>query len=179
MSGIIWILSIFWAAVPLMGWGVYDFEPMRTCCTLDYTRGDRCSHSLLFSSPSVFFFHLNQFSTWCWRTVTLSRDAFLFNRDYVTYMLTLVALYLTFPAITMFSCYDSIHKHFKKIHHHRVNVLQESQMIIFSAILQPIDLCLASKQALKLTRTFFPTPDTFLSTLYHIETLVLIFLAWF
>lgn len=43
MSGIIWILSIFWAAVPLMGWGVYDFEPMRTCCTLDYTRGDRWS----------------------------------------------------------------------------------------------------------------------------------------
>lgn len=43
MSSIIWILSIFWAAVPLMGWGVYDFEPMRTCCTLDYTRGDRWS----------------------------------------------------------------------------------------------------------------------------------------
>lgn len=41
MCSIIWILSIFWAAVPLMGWGVYDFEPMRTCCTLDYTRGDR------------------------------------------------------------------------------------------------------------------------------------------
>lgn len=41
MSTIIWVLSIFWAAVPLMGWGVYDFEPMRTCCTLDYTRGDR------------------------------------------------------------------------------------------------------------------------------------------
>uniref|UniRef100_A0A3Q2Z7T1 Retinal G protein coupled receptor b n=1 Tax=Hippocampus comes TaxID=109280 RepID=A0A3Q2Z7T1_HIPCM len=40
MSTIIWVLSIFWAAVPLMGWGVYDFEPMRTCCTLDYTRGD-------------------------------------------------------------------------------------------------------------------------------------------
>lgn len=41
-------------------------------------------------------------------------------RDYVTFMLTLVVLYLTFPAITMMSCYDSIHKHFKKIHHHRV-----------------------------------------------------------
>lgn len=41
MSSIIWILSIFWAAVPLMGWGVYDFEPMKTCCTLDYTVGDR------------------------------------------------------------------------------------------------------------------------------------------
>lgn len=47
MSGIIWILSIFWAAVPLMGWGVYDFEPMRTCCTLDYTRGDRWRFFLL------------------------------------------------------------------------------------------------------------------------------------
>nr|XP_040032991.1 retinal G protein coupled receptor b isoform X2 [Gasterosteus aculeatus aculeatus] len=82
MSAIIWILSIFWAAVPLMGWGVYDFEPMRTCCTLDYTKGDR---------------------------------------DYVTYMLTLVFLYLMFPALTMWSCYDAIHKHFKKIHLHKFN----------------------------------------------------------
>ncbi|XP_067101392.1 retinal G protein coupled receptor b [Osmerus mordax] len=41
MSAIVWILSIFWAAVPLSGWGDYDFEPMRTCCTLDYTKGDR------------------------------------------------------------------------------------------------------------------------------------------
>ncbi|XP_049614867.1 retinal G protein coupled receptor b [Syngnathus scovelli] len=82
MSVIIWILSIFWAAVPLMGWGVYDFEPMRTCCTLDYTRGDR---------------------------------------DFVTFMLTLVVLYLTFPALTMLSCYSAIHKHFKKVHHHRFN----------------------------------------------------------
>uniref|UniRef100_A0A3Q2W6K8 Retinal G protein coupled receptor b n=1 Tax=Haplochromis burtoni TaxID=8153 RepID=A0A3Q2W6K8_HAPBU len=40
ISSIIWILSIFWSAVPLLGWGVYDFEPMRTCCTLDYTKGD-------------------------------------------------------------------------------------------------------------------------------------------
>nr|XP_020460844.1 RPE-retinal G protein-coupled receptor-like isoform X2 [Monopterus albus] len=82
MSTIIWVLSIFWAAVPLMGWGVYDFEPMRTCCTLDYTRGDR---------------------------------------DYVTYVLALDVLYLMFPAFTMWACYDSIHKHFKKIHHYRFN----------------------------------------------------------
>nr|XP_023995266.1 RPE-retinal G protein-coupled receptor-like [Salvelinus alpinus] len=40
-SIIIWGLAIFWAAVPLTGWGVYDFEPMRTCCTLDYTKGDK------------------------------------------------------------------------------------------------------------------------------------------
>uniref|UniRef100_A0A3P9AVD6 RPE-retinal G protein-coupled receptor n=1 Tax=Maylandia zebra TaxID=106582 RepID=A0A3P9AVD6_9CICH len=82
ISSIIWILSIFWSAVPLLGWGVYDFEPMRTCCTLDYTKGDR---------------------------------------DYITYMLSLVVLYLMLPAFNMYSCYDLIYKHFKKIHHHRFN----------------------------------------------------------
>ncbi len=43
MSTIIWILAVFWAALPLpvIGWGVFDFEPMKTCCTLDYTQGDR------------------------------------------------------------------------------------------------------------------------------------------
>uniref|UniRef100_A0A1A8ES85 RPE-retinal G protein-coupled receptor n=1 Tax=Nothobranchius korthausae TaxID=1143690 RepID=A0A1A8ES85_9TELE len=82
ITSLIWILSIFWSALPLMGWGVYDFEPMRTCCTLDYTRGDR---------------------------------------DYITYMLSLVLLYLLFPAFTAMSCYDGIYKQFKKVHHHRFN----------------------------------------------------------
>ncbi len=41
MSSIIWILAVFWAALPVFGWGVFDFEPMKTCCTLDYTQGDR------------------------------------------------------------------------------------------------------------------------------------------
>ncbi|XP_063076938.1 RPE-retinal G protein-coupled receptor-like [Engraulis encrasicolus] len=38
----VWVASIFWAALPLpsFGWGEYDFEPMRTCCCLDYTEGD-------------------------------------------------------------------------------------------------------------------------------------------
>lgn len=48
------------------------------------------------------------------------------NRDYVTYMLTLVVLYLTFPAVTMYSCYNSIYAHFKKIHYHRVILTQWS-----------------------------------------------------
>uniref|UniRef100_A0A1A8NVC2 RPE-retinal G protein-coupled receptor n=4 Tax=Nothobranchius TaxID=28779 RepID=A0A1A8NVC2_9TELE len=82
ITSLIWILSIFWSALPLMGWGVYDFEPMRTCCTLDYTRGDR---------------------------------------DYITYMLSLVLLYLLFPAFTAMSCYDGIYRQFKKVHHHRFN----------------------------------------------------------
>lgn len=46
----------------------------------------------------------------------------LFNRDYVTYMLMLVVFYLLFPAMLMMSSYDGIYKHFKKIHHHRVNM---------------------------------------------------------
>ncbi|KAG9345967.1 hypothetical protein JZ751_007782 [Albula glossodonta] len=38
---IVWVLSVFWAFLPLTGWGDYDFEPLRTCCTLDYSKGDR------------------------------------------------------------------------------------------------------------------------------------------
>ncbi|KAJ8264356.1 hypothetical protein GJAV_G00148200 [Gymnothorax javanicus] len=40
MSGIVWVLSFFWAVLPLVGWGEYDFEPLGTCCTLDYSKGD-------------------------------------------------------------------------------------------------------------------------------------------
>ncbi|KAJ3608464.1 hypothetical protein NHX12_025511 [Muraenolepis orangiensis] len=82
MSCLVWILSIFWAALPLAGWGSYDFEPMRVGCTLDYTTGDR---------------------------------------DYVTYMLSLVLFYLLFPALTMMSSYDAINKYFRKIHHQKFN----------------------------------------------------------
>lgn len=92
MSAIIWGLSVFWAAVPLFGWGVYDFEPMRTCCTLDYSRGDR---------------------------------------DYTTYMLTLVVLYLAFPSFTMLSCYDSISKYFKKIHNYKFNTSFPLKTMLF------------------------------------------------
>ncbi|XP_061546909.1 retinal G protein coupled receptor a [Phycodurus eques] len=37
----IWFFSAFWSAMPLIGWGEYDYEPLRTCCTLDYSKGDR------------------------------------------------------------------------------------------------------------------------------------------
>lgn len=43
--------------------------------------------------------------------------------------------------------------------------------------LKPLDLCWGSKQVLYLAGTLFPTPDTFLSALYHIEPPVLIFLG--
>ncbi|XP_078055646.1 retinal G protein coupled receptor a [Mustelus asterias] len=38
---IIWGFAAFWAGMPLLGWGEYDYEPLRTCCTLDYSKGDR------------------------------------------------------------------------------------------------------------------------------------------
>lgn len=37
----VWLFAAFWAAMPLIGWGEYDYEPLRTCCTLDYSKGDR------------------------------------------------------------------------------------------------------------------------------------------
>eukprot|EP00069_Balaena_mysticetus_P005614 bmy_17953T0 len=35
--------------LPLLGWGHYDYEPLGTCCTLDYSRGDRNFTSFLFT----------------------------------------------------------------------------------------------------------------------------------
>ncbi|XP_049646345.1 RPE-retinal G protein-coupled receptor [Suncus etruscus] len=45
----VWFSSAFWAALPLLGWGHYDYEPLGTCCTLDYSRGDRNFISFLFT----------------------------------------------------------------------------------------------------------------------------------
>ncbi|XP_066099749.1 RPE-retinal G protein-coupled receptor isoform X3 [Saccopteryx bilineata] len=45
----VWLSSAFWAALPLLGWGHYDYEPLGTCCTLDYSRGDRNFISFLFT----------------------------------------------------------------------------------------------------------------------------------
>lgn len=46
------LFTAFWAAMPLIGWGEYDYEPLRTCCTLDMSKGDRYSmrHSPLAQS---------------------------------------------------------------------------------------------------------------------------------
>ncbi|XP_045426677.1 RPE-retinal G protein-coupled receptor isoform X6 [Pipistrellus kuhlii] len=44
----VWLSSAFWAALPLLGWGHYDYEPLGTCCSLGYPRGDRNSTSFLF-----------------------------------------------------------------------------------------------------------------------------------
>lgn len=41
LSIFIWLFTAFWSAMPLIGWGEYDYEPLRTCCTLDYSKGDR------------------------------------------------------------------------------------------------------------------------------------------
>ncbi|XP_014644534.1 PREDICTED: RPE-retinal G protein-coupled receptor [Ceratotherium simum simum] len=45
----VWLSSAFWAAMPLLGWGHYDYEPLGTCCTLDYSKGDRNFTSFLFT----------------------------------------------------------------------------------------------------------------------------------
>lgn len=45
----VWLSSAFWASLPLIGWGHYDYEPLGTCCTLDYSRGDRNFISFLFT----------------------------------------------------------------------------------------------------------------------------------
>ncbi|KAM6156472.1 RPE-retinal G protein-coupled receptor-like [Erethizon dorsatum] len=45
----VWLSSTFWAALPLPGWGHYDYEPLGTCCTLDYSTENRNFTSFLFT----------------------------------------------------------------------------------------------------------------------------------
>ncbi|KAM5322299.1 LOW QUALITY PROTEIN: RPE-retinal G protein-coupled receptor [Glossophaga mutica] len=45
----VWLSSAFWAALPLLGWGHYDYEPLGTCWTLDYSM--RNFTSFLFTMP--------------------------------------------------------------------------------------------------------------------------------
>uniref|UniRef100_A0A8C6FSY6 RPE-retinal G protein-coupled receptor n=1 Tax=Moschus moschiferus TaxID=68415 RepID=A0A8C6FSY6_MOSMO len=52
----VWLSSAFWAALPLLGWGRYDYEPLGTCCTLDYSKGDRNFTSFLFTMAFFNFF---------------------------------------------------------------------------------------------------------------------------
>uniref|UniRef100_G3RAL1 RPE-retinal G protein-coupled receptor n=1 Tax=Gorilla gorilla gorilla TaxID=9595 RepID=G3RAL1_GORGO len=58
----VWLSSAFWAALPLLGWGHYDYEPLGTCCTLDYSKGDRNFTSFLFTM-SFFNFAMPLFIT--------------------------------------------------------------------------------------------------------------------
>ncbi|XP_062944094.1 RPE-retinal G protein-coupled receptor isoform X2 [Cynocephalus volans] len=52
----VWLSSTFWSALPLLGWGHYDYEPLGTCCTLDYSKGDRNFISFLFALAFFNFF---------------------------------------------------------------------------------------------------------------------------
>ncbi|KAL0582571.1 RPE-retinal G protein-coupled receptor [Plecturocebus cupreus] len=58
----VWLSSTFWAALPLLGWGRYDYEPLGTCCTLDYSKGNRNFTSFLFTM-SFFNFAMPLFIT--------------------------------------------------------------------------------------------------------------------
>lgn len=61
----VWLFTAFWSAMPLIGWGEYDYEPLRTCCTLDYSKGDRyCLHAYtpnnaIKINTDVFVFYLS------------------------------------------------------------------------------------------------------------------------
>lgn len=64
------MFAAFWAAMPLIGWGEYDYEPLRTCCTLDYSKGDRCCSCTTFCQ----FSEAKCASTVFWHDVHLSKD---------------------------------------------------------------------------------------------------------
>ncbi|XP_060794698.1 retinal G protein coupled receptor b [Neoarius graeffei] len=43
------------------------------------------------------------------------------DRGYITYTVSLIVLYLTFPLLVMYSSYSSIHTYFRKIHNFKFN----------------------------------------------------------
>ncbi|NXM73513.1 RGR protein, partial [Serilophus lunatus] len=55
-----WLFAAFWSVMPLLGWGEYNYEPLRTCCTLDYSKGDRNYATFLFAL-SIFNFMIPGF----------------------------------------------------------------------------------------------------------------------
>ncbi|XP_061910790.1 retinal G protein coupled receptor b [Entelurus aequoreus] len=69
ITSFIWVMAVFWASMPLMGWGVYDFESMRTCCTLDYTRADWNYTSYMFTLVMIYLTFPTYIFTTCYDAI--------------------------------------------------------------------------------------------------------------
>jgi visual pigment-like receptor peropsin len=47
----VWIYALFWALMPLIGWGRYNFDPSITTCTIDWRHNDTAYKSFI-----IFYF---------------------------------------------------------------------------------------------------------------------------
>lgn len=110
----VWLFTAFWSAMPLIGWGEYDYEPLRTCCTLDYSKGDRyCTHSsqcyqdkyrhLCILCCLMPFVHLSP------------------HRNYVSYLIPMSIFNMAIQVFVVMSSYQSIAQKFKKTGNPRVS----------------------------------------------------------
>lgn len=109
----VWLFTAFWAAMPLIGWGEYDYEPLRTCCTLDISKGDRyckCTLSSLCKTdklPWVVYSSLEYI---------ISRPSVYYslNRNYVSYLVPMSIFNMGIQSFVVLSSYQAIAQKFKK-----------------------------------------------------------------
>lgn len=116
----VWLFCAFWSAMPLIGWGEYDYEPLRTCCTLDYTKGDRCGSYLPGPGPR------NTVS------VIIYSDRLLhvfLNRNYVSYLIPMAIFNMAIQVFVVMSSYQSIAEKFKKTGNPRVSEIIQITLI--------------------------------------------------
>lgn len=116
----VWLFCAFWSAMPLIGWGEYDYEPLRTCCTLDYTKGDRCGSYL--PGPAT----RNTVS------VIIYSDRLLhvfLNRNYVSYLIPMAIFNMAIQVFVVMSSYQSIAEKFKKTGNPRVSEIIQITLI--------------------------------------------------
>lgn len=109
----VWLFCAFWSAMPLIGWGEYDYEPLRTCCTLDYSKGDRCGSYM--HGPA-------RGNT----VVSIQSDPLLhvfvlLNRNYVSYLIPMAIFNMVIQVFVVMSSYQSIAEKFKKTGNPRVS----------------------------------------------------------
>lgn len=107
----IWLFCAFWAAMPLIGWGEYDYEPLRTCCTLDYSKGDRCGS----------YKHLSRSGKRGCGLTLFCCTFLLLNRNYVSYLIPMAIFNMVIQVFVVMSSYQSIAEKFKKTGNPRVS----------------------------------------------------------
>lgn len=120
LAVLVWIFTAFWAAMPLIGWGEYDYEPLRTCCTLDISKGDRyCSYPS--DATKTNSGHFTSFKFIFWDKIPQPCLCSSFNRNYVSYVIPMSIFNMGIQVFVVMSSYQSIAQKFQKTGNPRVS----------------------------------------------------------
>lgn len=121
----VWLFTAFWSAMPLIGWGEYDYEPLRTCCTLDYSKGDRyCAFTSTLHYAIKININVLVTSIYKKKQYILIFSHFSLHRNYVSYLIPMSIFNMAIQVFVVMSSYQSIAQKFKKTGNPRVSILK-------------------------------------------------------